>query len=402
MGKYSRQPGKAAPMKELGHPSSPDPSLWIEFPVATNDSTYLQVNVSKHLINGLTHILMTRPKDPIDALGRYLVETDERRLAAEELARRRRDEELASMPTQQDLKKMQSRFKTSIWAKTAASHGEAHPDGHERVSMVEPESREDGRLKLDVNPYDDGVPYAADEEFQSVSNLAAHTKHGFIPMMGPPASTTPPFSPPKAEGADRIITKAASPLITGMSAVEGQAEITITETEAEASNNRAEISAPSGEASERLDTGNAGLLALATTGSSRAITPALASTYTDAVESTLAPEIVSVEDLNVDHIEQMVTSDVFAMEDHHGDASVPLADESQDLAPDKELEVQMEEEKADADVVLDAEPLEGEVDSNAEADASTGLAEVEGENNVDVAVAAAEAGEDGREDEEEA
>ncbi|KAJ3208909.1 hypothetical protein HDU67_006484 [Dinochytrium kinnereticum] len=283
MGKYTRQP-ILHPTNPTPLPTSPDGSLWIEFPIATSDSTYLQLNVSQPLIQGLTHLLLTNPKDPIDALGRYLVETDRRRVEAEAMARRLRDEAIARMPTVKEVRDMKGRFQRSVW-----EEGE-EGEGRRVVGDAGRGYEEEG----------DGVPYAFG------GGGGRGNRDAVFKGMTPAPSTTPPFSPPA--------------VVKGREREEGGVAVDVSdhgddETRGDVMILPADVAVhdplpppPPPRSSERstpppkddsihLKTST---LPPPTTAPSRSTTPSLAMINTDAIDVTLAPEEVRVGDHGVD------------------------------------------------------------------------------------------------------
>ncbi|KAJ3109427.1 hypothetical protein HDU97_006672 [Phlyctochytrium planicorne] len=306
MGKYSRQPGKAAPI-DFGPPSkSPDSSLWIEFPLATNDSTYLQMNIAKQLTEGITHVIMTKPRDPIDALGRYLVELDERRIAAEELARRQRDQAIASMPTLDELKTMQSRFKRSIWARAAAKNDRAalavaNDPLADRVSTTGHEE-EDRHLNED-----DGIPYAVDtlRRGSKGENFDGYNRYGSLATMGPPASTTPPFSPPVSKPATEAATKNAGRATPSSKTASLAASRATTHNNQNSAAAAPSLTLEGEETPDPEGSSSLGVKPATSQLASRAITPV--NLATDAIDERVAPARISLEDLNHDRIQNLIS-----------------------------------------------------------------------------------------------
>ncbi|KAJ3118206.1 hypothetical protein HDU96_003246 [Phlyctochytrium bullatum] len=282
MGKYSRQASVAQIIAPP--PSSPDSSLWIEFPVATNDATWLQLNVSKALIEGLTLIAMTRPSDPIDTLGRFLVDTDARRQRAEAEAKRKRDMAIANLPTEKEVRNMQARFKASSWGRGQPPVANAVPG---EAELKEEEDGEepvvDGWVPNAID--EDGIPYAASfasRPKQLAMNMLA--KRGSIPIMGPPASTTPPFSPPGTSSKTEAVGGRASTVDARVSTV-GEPVRVAAAAEADVE----------GSVGEEVDAGLA--VPLHTEDAERGVTPGLDAAVTSAIDGAARPPKASIEDL---------------------------------------------------------------------------------------------------------
>ncbi|KAJ3333749.1 hypothetical protein HDU76_004245 [Blyttiomyces sp. JEL0837] len=109
MGKFTRQPhlipsgptptNNPYTQQQQQPPSTTTLGLdqpWSDYPTtASSQAVYLKSSISKPLIEGLSFVTMTRPKDPIEVLGRYLIEYDRRaveaRLAEEKEMRERRE-----------------------------------------------------------------------------------------------------------------------------------------------------------------------------------------------------------------------------------------------------------------------------------------------------------------------
>ncbi|KAJ3175723.1 hypothetical protein HK101_010600 [Irineochytrium annulatum] len=207
MVRFSRPNTRTAPALPQT-PSGPDDSLWIEFPLASNNAAYLtQPQISKPLLAGITHVLVTAPRDPINALGKYLLNHDRCRRELEEEARQKngagRD---AGKPLSlEEFKEMQAKFKHSAWVKATAVQ-----DAITNLKVVGvPEEEADASRTAEGDYLPQSVQKVIDEQDKEMQRmqgverlilpremLEARMGRSASVVSAEPRSTTPDFQPP--------------------------------------------------------------------------------------------------------------------------------------------------------------------------------------------------------------